>query len=103
MNLREQCPSLPPQPSEQTGFQQPPLLSVRDNRGCAIEEVALRLGWLCECPYHGEPFRSPAVAPELAGVVRGGGDVMLHDAALLASAYAEFCPLCERENVLPID
>jgi hypothetical protein len=34
------------------------------SRRWAAEELALELGWLCECPYHGEPFRSTTACLE---------------------------------------
>lgn len=73
----------------------------------AAEEVALQLGWLRECPYHGEPFRALSLvaeagnvnaAPADTGTLSGCSPDVAHAAARLAEGYAEACPFCEREN-----
>ena len=104
MTVREQSSPLPSHQPEQAGARQRSFLSARDSRGCAIEEAALRLGWLRECPYHGEPFNALTCTPEPAALHCDGSDeVMLRDAALLVTAYAETCPFCAREESLPVD
>jgi hypothetical protein len=74
----------------------------------AAEELALQLGWLSECPYHGEPFRSPGQeatqVPATARSATEPGDCSsdMYSLALeLSSAYSERCPMCARESAVP--
>jgi hypothetical protein len=79
-----------------------------DFRRWAAEELALQLGWLCECPYHGEPFKSSAgltaaaATPQNHAALEGGRDRDLYSlAAEISKGYGERCSFCDRENVLP--
>jgi hypothetical protein len=74
-----------------------------DARHWAAEELALQLGWLSECPYHGEPFKTASGAHDgCAADVPVDTDGELYVLAASVSAeYAEHCPFCERERALP--
>jgi hypothetical protein len=48
-----------------------PHVASAENQRLAAEEAALQLGWLSECPYHGEPFRtSDHHAKDLEAILR---------------------------------
>ena len=72
-----------------------------DSRRLAAEEAALQLGWLSECPYHGEPFRSAVGRrKDREGVATVPADVI----ALVTEVcddYSDSCPLCARESAIP--
>jgi hypothetical protein len=79
-----------------------------DSQRWAAEEAALQLGWLRECPYHGEPFRTTGPrGPSTAGRHEPAAPPFdaNSDVALLFTrlplAYAEQCPLCARESAVP--
>ena len=81
-----------------------------DVQRCAVEETALKLGWLRECPYHGEPFRAAdeqaLSATSTAGEAAAGGhaaDELLEVAKLLPLAYDRQCPQCVHESTAPED
>ena len=75
-----------------------------DARRWAAEELALELGWLSECPYHGEPLKTAAaggVAVSPSALLAVDGSTDLYFLALKVSrSYAEHCPFCIRENAL---
>jgi hypothetical protein len=77
-----------------------------ESKRWAAEELALQLGWLCECPYHGEPFKSsvdftaPAPTPQTDAAVASARE-LYSLAAEISRGYGERCSFCERENVLP--
>jgi hypothetical protein len=75
-----------------------------DSRTSAAEELALRLGWLCECPYHGEPYRrrplGGAKGREAASLPDSGDDLALF-ATRMSEQYADECPICARESAIP--
>jgi len=72
-----------------------------ESRRLAAEEAALQLGWLSECPYHGEPFRSAAgMRNNPRAIATVPADVM----ALVTEvcrAYADRCAFCVRESSIP--
>ena len=78
-----------------------------DTTRWAAEELALQLGWLRECPFHGEPFKDTAGGRARAGVIKtlpvvpsdSPGDLYTL-AAQLSRSYAEHCPLCAQESAL---
>ena len=74
-----------------------------EERRWAAEEAALQLGWLCECPFHGEPFKAPVepASQDLTAQTVRDDDELLVLARRVSRAYAEQCPLCARENDLP--
>jgi hypothetical protein len=78
-----------------------------DARIWAAEELALDLGWLRECPYHGEPFKVRGAAERASvqrrrrGVQSAGDDLMAY-ALRLTRGYGDECALCARENALPV-
>jgi hypothetical protein len=73
----------------------------------AAEELALQLGWLCECPYHGEPFRSPGqhdMPSHAAAHSQRQPDYSSDTYSLalqLSSGYSESCPVCTLESAVP--
>ena len=82
-------------------------VGAAESRRWAAEETALELGWIRECPFHGEPFRSAGYVPAAgANAVPATAPELGEDLALLAlqisSAYADECPLCARENSDPV-
>ena len=76
-------------------------LSFSERERVAAEEAALQLGWLSECPYHGEPFRNALGRrkdPE-------AGETVPPDVIALVSkvcdGFDDACPLCARESAMP--
>ena len=74
----------------------------------AAEEAALQLGWLGECPFHGELFKAPgACLPRIdyksaePGAEAGRNATLRLLATQLQDAYAERCPLCVHEESIP--
>jgi hypothetical protein len=73
-----------------------------DSGRWAAEELALQLGWLRECPYHGEPFRNATTPCSAAALPQPGSRPELYSSAMkLSSAYSEHCPICAHERALP--
>jgi hypothetical protein len=71
-----------------------------DSSRWAAEEVAIDLGWLRECPYHGEPFRVPDQYPrelETPGVPTELAAVAME----LRDVYDEQCAYCALESTVP--
>ena len=71
-----------------------------DARVWAAEELALEVGWLRECPYHGVTYRAPNVlesAPATIGRRDSSAD-LLRDAERLAAARGSTCDICEIET-----
>lgn len=74
-------------------------------RRWAAEDLALELGWIRECPFHGEPFRAPGAPSDAAG--RSALAARLADTALFAFArevtrsFPERCLTCAREVASP--
>jgi hypothetical protein len=74
-----------------------------DARRWVAEELALQLGWLSECPYHGEPFKSAVPAENGRSVpasAETSGEIYVL-AATISNAYPDRCRFCERESALP--
>lgn len=74
----------------------------------AAEHLAVEMGILRECPYHGEPYRAIEARPKgpyvafarhdpLAAIFRGDADAMLSAVERVALAHGTSCRLCERE------
>jgi len=78
-----------------------------DSMHIAAEDVALQLGWLRECPYHGQPFKADALPRALLGGRRGHtpagpcNDELIALAMRVAEGYAEYCPHCALERSIP--
>lgn len=76
----------------------------------AAEHIAVELGLLRECPYHGEPLRSQQPRPghsrycafaahdPLVVVFRGDIDEMIAAVENVAAQHGAACPLCERDE-----
>jgi hypothetical protein len=77
--------------------------TVFDAGRWAAEDLALQLGWLSECPYHGEPFKTAARAQNTDTVlaVVDPASELYALAARLTKSYSEHCPFCERESTVP--
>ena len=81
-----------------------------DLRLWAAEEVAVQLGWLNECPYHGQPFkaRNPqrglrtsasAVHPSDSALrLFSSAEELLSVARQVARTYGKSCSICARER-----
>ena len=71
----------------------------------AAEDVALQLGWLRECPSHGQPFKAKAPPGELNRQVHASSsscnDELMAFAMRIANGYAEHCPHCAFETSIP--
>ena len=72
----------------------------------AAEDVALQLGWLRECPYHGQPFKGEALHPSPVGrraLGRPGqcSEELISFAMHMVDGYAERCPTCAFESAIP--
>jgi hypothetical protein len=76
----------------------------------AAEHVAIELGLLRECPYHGEPLRTAtprsrlrdycgfASYDPLVTVFRGDASALVDSVERAADAYGPACAVCERES-----
>src|SRR5689334_112018 len=79
-----------------------PSSTVFDARRWAAEDLALELGWLSECPYHGEPFRTAVRARNMdTALLDDPASDLYAFAARLTKSYSEHCPFCERESTVP--
>jgi len=79
----------------------------------AAEHIALELGLLCECPYHGEPYRTQretaahssycafATHDPLLAIFRGDAGELLAAVETVAEHYGRDCPTCERARAEP--
>ena len=72
----------------------------------AAEDVALQLGWLRECPYHGQPFKGEGLRPSRVGrraLGRAGqcSEELISFAMHMVGSYAERCPTCAFESAIP--
>jgi hypothetical protein len=72
----------------------------------AAEDIALQLGWLRECPYHGQPFRGEGLQPSRAGRREAGragqcSEELISFAMHMVGSYAERCPMCAFESAIP--
>ena len=76
-------------------------------RQWAAEDFAINIGLLCECPYHGQPFRAPKSMrrkPLAAGYVdprdpnvqvfNGNARELLAAAERVSGGYSEHCAAC---------
>jgi hypothetical protein len=73
---------------------------LSDSRRLAAEEAALQLGWLSECPYHGEPFRSDGAREDLHAIATVPADV-IELVTEVCDGFADRCPFCMRESGIP--
>lgn len=76
-------------------------LSASDRKWLAAEEAALQLGWLSECPYHGEPFRNALGRrkdPESVTTVPADVIAVISE---VCDGFQDACPFCARESAIP--
>jgi hypothetical protein len=75
-----------------------------DAQRWTAEELAIELGLLRECPYHGEPFRVVGTAAARSPASRSGtasaGSSLLSAARAVASQYGHACRACTTEHTL---
>ena len=79
----------------------------------AAEHIAIELGLLRECPYHGEPYRTQretaarssycafATHDPLLAIFRGDAGELLAAVDTAAGQYACACPTCDRVRSEP--
>ena len=72
-----------------------------DNLRCAAEEAAIQLGWLRECPYHGQPFRPARIPLRQAKPTARVSPELLALAVAVSDAYSDQCAFCARESATP--
>jgi hypothetical protein len=76
-------------------------ISSAESQRLAAEEAALQLGWLSECPYHGEPFRTGdahAKDPEAIATVPADVIALVTE---VCDGFSDTCPFCARESTIP--
>ena len=75
--------------------------SLSDNRRLAAEEAAIQLGWLSECPYHGEPFRSAVGLRDHPEAARSVPADVIAAVTEVCESYEDRCRFCAREGAIP--
>jgi hypothetical protein len=81
----------------------------------AAEDFAINIGWLRECPYHGQPFKAKLVsrkklAPALVDprdpsvrVFNGNTRELLAAVERITGGYSEHCAMCAASDQDDID
>ena len=75
--------------------------SSSDAQRVAAEEAALQLGWLSECPFHGEPFRNAGGRRKDPEAVSAVPEDVIALVSEVCDGVEDVCPLCARESAMP--